>query len=423
MTFLHKNGYKEEVASLIKMMFATIDRAYDSSDYRKLSRKNKFDFINETLEALGLCSDISIIQDNNAYLNVKHHRGVTLKGSRNVFVNGTKPIEVQISTLLHELQHRKQKGFKVLKEHIGGGLLQRAITEGNAITTEFLPDKNEERQSEIRLDNEGKKSIVLPSLSDNGLNYTIYVKLSYLLGEAFMDKWQNDASYSVDYIEKAKECIIKKYGVEKGKKLGDDLFKAISSALINYEFLTNPDGTREMMGSYIGYALQTRDVSYCSNPVKDKLNEEILYLSMQMKNAKGLGLDENAIWERIEEDKMLVEDMNRAKNNSTERTKHLDEGLQVAQLTQTTDIVASIENLEKVFEECLRSDIEQASAASELSRIQNFIEFYQGISPRLRDDTTHQSSTYFDFDKVKALQAEKQASLRQNDTQSEKQEK
>ena len=109
-----------------------------------------------------------------------------------------------------------------------------------------------------------KSKLILPSLSGNGLNYLIYVKLCYILGEDFMAQWKNDSSYTEDFIERAKNRIINKYGRKKGSELGNQLFKSIAAVLINYEFLVDPQETNRFMVDYINCAKNTRDQRYYS---------------------------------------------------------------------------------------------------------------------------------------------------------------
>ena len=406
MRWFKENGYSLEVKILLFRMFETIEKQYESSNYIRFSRKNKLDFINETFEILEECGPIEIITKSNDVIDIKRHRGATLFNDKSIFINGTKSEEIQISTLLHELEHRKQKGYKVLREYVASHLLSRALREGNASSAEMGNDDPDSRTEEIGF--KDKSKLILPSLSGNGLNYLIYVKLCYILGEDFMAQWKNDSSYTEDFIERAKNRIINKYGRKKGSELGNQLFKSIAAVLINYEFLVDPQETNRFMVDYINCAKNTRDQRYYSGI--EILEQEISYLN-------NLDQKQRNIWETIEYKKMQFADMQRARIQSKDRNRNLDNGLDVARLTQTQGILDSMIEIEKVFANFLNADISKAESLSDLKLIGEFIRYYNELIPVLYNSTKGTSEPIIPISKLTEIIEGKEQLIMQNRSQ------
>lgn len=215
---------KEKEKAVIKAGITKCYHEYYNSEYYKLTRKSRNEYIAELLKALDNCKKICDIEEyDDEITEYMQNASGFYEYINNILCINYKQKMKPEEVVIHELSHASQN-YYITPDLFGSIILSESIKEGDAAINEKIVSNYREKNF-FRIDCDDGKKIVFFKYAPNNFDLLVYMTLYALLGEKFMNKWKNDSNYSEDYLVKAKEILYSKIG---DKKLIDNLFEILT---------------------------------------------------------------------------------------------------------------------------------------------------------------------------------------------------
>lgn len=191
---LMKKPYTASTKNLLSDMLYKIENSYEDFKTVKVDVKTKPEILGEIIEIIEKeCHEIEVIKERTSSSNREEGKIIT-------FLN-TKQI-------LYEIYQLKKKQFEVNSDYdIIKKSLENTLNQGYSING-----------SEIIRDFDGWSWNIQDDEIENIINNFIYQTLILLVGNQFLDEWQNSTSHE-DYMIRLAEVLEEKYKSEKAEQI------------------------------------------------------------------------------------------------------------------------------------------------------------------------------------------------------------
>lgn len=380
---LEQKNFGENVKSTLLSILYKIEASYKDIQTVKKDIESKEEYIKNILEIItNKCDSIKIIKMNNNENVIPKNRTYVVNKEKNEII--AYPIERKILYAIAKIG----KKDKIIKDdyYLINKTISDLINVGNNINiVEPLRDFN------------GYSWTTIPQEIESIDHNLIYQNLRILIGNDFLNKWIKNNEFIIDYYELFNEELENKFGKENKEKIIDVISRL--SVLLEVKFNKEKSNEYKNEKNKIEEELEKfeNNEEFIEKIIKDKfqiadkiknidtiINNKKLLQEEYIKRNENLSLDKKIFSMRIlskmmvdEKDEYFkkIEELNEMINpqNFIKYKKSLEEKYKYLKILDIEDKEKEIDNLkirlQKIFLECLKTQINKAETKQEIEKI------------------------------------------------------
>lgn len=386
---LEKKNFSEDAKNLLLSMIYKIETSYDDYAQIKGIYKTKNEFVDDIVEIVSNnCKYIFLIdpkKDGVKLLKKENVLALTDEKEQRIYSYPTE------QAILYGIFDIKPKYFYIPANYYYiKKQFQKILVEGTILnSTEVIRNFNGWSWS---------------FEEDNNINYVanmIYQTIRILVGEEFLQDWENDASGKVDYIYEFRNLILEKYG----KEISRSLYFALARLIV---FSSKKDFKEKLKTEYVKVVKAYNNMKdktayiYKISEEKKKLNDDIEQKDIIMNDKEELHKEfERRNKELPDEKKIfnvssLIEILQSERDGAVKRIKELNELVKPAKYSKLkNELVEKIKIMSVITEEknlrelcieyqkevlkCLQKNVESLSTKEEILEIIYKMRYYRKI--------------------------------------------
>lgn len=414
---LEQKNFGENVKSTLLSILYKIEASYKDIQTVKKDIESKEEYIKNILEIItNKCDSIKIIKMNNNENVIPKNRTYVVNKEKNEII--AYPIERKILYAIAKIG----KKDKIIKDdyYLINKTISDLINVGNNINiVEPLRDFN------------GYSWTTIPQEIESIDHNLIYQNLRILIGNDFLNKWIKNNEFIIDYYELFNEELENKFGKENKEKIIDVISRL--SVLLEVKFNKEKSNEYKNEKNKIEEELEKfeNNEEFIEKIIKDKfqiadkiknidtiINNKKLLQEEYIKRNENLSLDKKIFSMRIlskmmvdEKDEYFkkIEELNEMINpqNFIKYKKSLEEKYKYLKILDIEDKEKEIDNLkirlQKIFLECLKTQINKAETKQEIEKIIYDYRYYLMLQYNIQNNIYNEKTLQSKIKKISNL--------------------